>query len=112
MKICCGIRFQQSCTQNFRKMRVSKETVEKMARLARLEVGAIETMQADMSKILEFLDKLNELDISVVKPLVYMNDAVNVWPPYNIGESMTGERSADHQNAPQSIMRHSYPRFC
>src|SRR3546814_16227651 len=91
MKICCGIRFQQSCTQNFRKMRVSKETVEKMARLARLEVGDIEKMQADMSKILDFMDKLNELDTSDVKPLVYMNEAVNVWRTDNIGETLRSE---------------------
>src|SRR3546814_19822616 len=100
MKICCGIRFQQSCTQNFRKMRVSKETVEKMARLARLEVGDIEKMQADMSKILDFMDKLNELDTSDVMPLVYMHEAVNVWRPANIGETLTREATLknEHEN--------------
>jgi len=32
-----------------------------------------------MNKILSFMEKLNELDTSNVKPLVYMNESVNVW---------------------------------
>lgn len=59
-------------------MRVSKDTVKKMAHLARLEVENVEKMQEDMSKILDFMDKLNELDTSGVAPLVYMNQEVNV----------------------------------
>jgi len=39
----------------------------------------VETLQADMNKILTFMEKLNELDTKDVEPLVYMNPEVNVW---------------------------------
>jgi aspartyl-tRNA(Asn)/glutamyl-tRNA(Gln) amidotransferase subunit C len=61
-------------------MIIDKETVEKVANLARLELAEDEKdeMIKDMSKILDFMAKLNEIDTSGVDPLVYMTDEVNV----------------------------------
>ncbi|MGK0407761.1 MAG: aspartyl-tRNA(Asn)/glutamyl-tRNA(Gln) amidotransferase subunit C, partial [Roseivirga sp.] len=61
-------------------MRISKEEVEKLAHLARLEFSDDEKlrMQADMDKILGFVDKINELDLAGVEPLVYLNEDRNV----------------------------------
>ena len=60
-------------------MNIDKETVEKVAHLARLELAEDEkeTMIADMNKILGFMDKLNEIDTSGIEPLVYMTNEVN-----------------------------------
>jgi len=62
-------------------MNIDKETIYKVADLARIEIGAheVEDLQADMNKILTFMEKLNELDTTAVEPLVYMNAEVNVW---------------------------------
>jgi aspartyl-tRNA(Asn)/glutamyl-tRNA(Gln) amidotransferase subunit C len=62
-------------------MNIDKETIYKVADLARIEIGAheVENLQADMNKILTFMEKLNELDTDAVEPLVYMNPEVNVW---------------------------------
>lgn len=62
-------------------MNIDKETIYKVADLARIEIGEneVETLQADMTKILTFMEKLNELDTTNVAPLVYMNPEVNVW---------------------------------
>lgn len=62
-------------------MNIDQKTIYKVADLARIEIDAheVETLQADMNKILTFMEKLNELDTSNVEPLVYMNPEVNVW---------------------------------
>jgi aspartyl-tRNA(Asn)/glutamyl-tRNA(Gln) amidotransferase subunit C len=62
-------------------MDIAKETIYKVADLARIEIAEqeVETLQVDMNKILTFMEKLNELDTNGVEPLVYMNPEVNVW---------------------------------
>lgn len=66
--------------------------------MARLEVENVEKMQEDMSKILDFMDKLNELDTDHVAPLVYMNEEVNVTRPDEIGNELSREDAL--KNAP------------
>ncbi|MGB4774452.1 MAG: Asp-tRNA(Asn)/Glu-tRNA(Gln) amidotransferase subunit GatC, partial [Daejeonella sp.] len=61
-------------------MKIELETIDKIAHLARLEVNETEklSLQKDMTNILTFMDKLNELDTDGVEPLIYMTDEVNV----------------------------------
>lgn len=62
-------------------MNIDKQTIEKVADLARIKVQdhEIEGLREEMNKILTFMEKLNELDTDHVEPLVYMNKEVNVW---------------------------------
>lgn len=62
-------------------MNIDKNTIYKVADLARIEIREeeLEDLTVDMNKILTFMEKLNELDTTGVKPLVYMNPEVNVW---------------------------------
>jgi aspartyl-tRNA(Asn)/glutamyl-tRNA(Gln) amidotransferase subunit C len=62
-------------------MTIDKQTVEKVASLARIKIEETEvgTLVSEMNKILTFMEKLNELDTTQVEPLVYMNKEVNVW---------------------------------
>jgi len=62
-------------------MNIDKETIYKVADLARIEIKdtEVDDLRADMDKILTFMEKLNELDTTTVEPLVYMNPEVNVW---------------------------------
>ncbi|MDN3585351.1 Asp-tRNA(Asn)/Glu-tRNA(Gln) amidotransferase subunit GatC [Pedobacter aquatilis] len=62
-------------------MNLDEKTIHKIADLARIHVNdkEVETLIPEMNKILSFMEKLNELDTSNVKPLVYMNEATNVW---------------------------------
>jgi len=62
-------------------MNLDEKTIHKIADLARIHVDdeEVETLIPEMNKILSFMEKLNELDTSNVKPLVYMNEATNVW---------------------------------
>jgi aspartyl-tRNA(Asn)/glutamyl-tRNA(Gln) amidotransferase subunit C len=62
-------------------MNISEETIYKVADLARIDIQAasVPGLIQEMSKILTFMEQLNELDTSNVEPLVYMNEEVNVW---------------------------------
>ncbi len=82
-------------------MTIDKETVDKVAHLARLELSESEkkTMIEDMGKILDFMDKLNEVDTSGVEPLVYMTDEVNVLREDVICHEITPEEAL--RNAPK-----------
>lgn len=87
-------------------MIIDKETVEKVAHLARLELAADETekMIADMSKILDFMAKLNEIDTTGVEPLVYMTDEINVLREDVVKQEITHEEAL--QNAPKHDERY------
>jgi aspartyl-tRNA(Asn)/glutamyl-tRNA(Gln) amidotransferase subunit C len=82
-------------------MKLSPETIDKIAHLARLEVQEDEKqgLLDDMSKILAFMDKLNEVDTSGVEPLVYMNDEINVLRDDEINQEIT--RAVGLENAPK-----------
>ncbi len=62
-------------------MNIDKQTVHKVADLARIEIkdNEVDALTVEMNKILTFMEKLNELDTTSVKPLVYMNEKANVW---------------------------------
>lgn len=72
-------------------MNIDKATIYKVADLARIEIGEneVETLQADMNKILTFMEKLNELDTQNVEPLIYMNPEVNVWREDVVKQELT-----------------------
>ncbi|KIO75212.1 glutamyl-tRNA amidotransferase [Pedobacter lusitanus] len=72
-------------------MNIDKATIYKVADLARIEIAEEEvgTLQADMNKILTFMEKLNELDTKNVEPLVYMNPEVNVWREDEVKQELT-----------------------
>tara|TARA_B100002051_G_C16248704_1_gene398550 strand:- start:70 stop:360 length:291 start_codon:yes stop_codon:yes gene_type:complete len=61
-------------------MAVDNNTVDKIAELAKLKFDdtAKEEIKADLNKMLDFVDKLNELDTKNVEPLIYMLDEEQV----------------------------------
>lgn len=61
-------------------MSISDNKVEQIAHLARLEFDASEkqAIKGDLDRIIEFCDKLNEVDTAGVEPLIYMSDEYNV----------------------------------
>jgi aspartyl-tRNA(Asn)/glutamyl-tRNA(Gln) amidotransferase subunit C len=82
-------------------MTIDEETVDKIAHLARLELTGEEKqdMIKDMSKILDFMAKLNEIDTSGVEPLVYMTDDVNSLREDVVKQEITHEEAL--LNAPK-----------
>jgi len=82
-------------------MNIDSETVDKIAHLARLELTVDEKQEmiADMTKILGFMAKLNEVDTSGVEPLIYMSDEVNIYREDVVKQEITTEEAL--QNAPK-----------
>ena len=82
-------------------MNIDKETVEKVAHLARLELAEDEKEKVmdDMNKILGFMDKLNEIDTSGIEPLVYMTNEINTVREDVIKQEITHEEAL--LNAPK-----------
>lgn len=57
-------------------MAIDEKTVDRIAELAKLEFNAEskKEIQSDMNKMLDFVEKLNELDTENVDPLIYLLD--------------------------------------
>ena len=60
-------------------MKLSKEEIEKLAHLARLEFAEneLDQMKADLEKILAFVGRIDALNLEAVEPLIYMNKEVD-----------------------------------
>lgn len=82
-------------------MEINNETVDKLAHLAKLEFSAEEkeNIKKDLSRILTWIDKLNELDTDQVEPLIYMSSEVNVLRKDEMLNSVTHEEAL--LNAPK-----------
>ena len=61
-------------------MDVNDALVDKLANLARLKFDATEknAIKVDLQKMIQFVEKLNELDTSGVEPLLHMSDNINI----------------------------------
>jgi aspartyl-tRNA(Asn)/glutamyl-tRNA(Gln) amidotransferase subunit C len=61
-------------------MSLTLEEVKHVARLARLRLSdeELETMRAELSRILEHIDMLSEVDVSDVPPTAQVTDTLNV----------------------------------
>lgn len=61
-------------------MKIDKKVVSDIAHLSRLEMGEAEqeNMAKEMSKILNWMEKLNEVNTDSVEPLIHMSTEVNV----------------------------------
>lgn len=84
-------------------MNLEAKTIHKIADLARIDIDddAVAKLIPEMNKILSFMEKLNELDTSEVKPLVYMNEQNNVWREDVVKQELStkdGLKNAAKQN--------------
>ena len=61
-------------------MEIEESLIDKLAHLSRLEFNQEEksVLKSDFEKMLDFVNKLNELDTSGVEPLLHISSNVNV----------------------------------
>ena len=73
---------------------ISDETMEYVGILAKLELSGEEREQAkkDMGRMLDYIDKLNELDITGVEPMSH------VFPVNNVFREDVVENGDDREN--------------
>jgi aspartyl-tRNA(Asn)/glutamyl-tRNA(Gln) amidotransferase subunit C len=62
---------------------LQREVVEHVARLARLELSDLELdrMAGELSKVLDHIEKIRELDLDGVEPTSHVIDVVNALRP-------------------------------
>ncbi|MBL7953326.1 MAG: Asp-tRNA(Asn)/Glu-tRNA(Gln) amidotransferase subunit GatC [Flavobacteriales bacterium] len=62
-------------------MKITEQTLDRIAELARLDVSDPTTrtaLLADMQRVFDFVEKLNEVDTTGVEPLIFMTDEMDV----------------------------------
>lgn len=81
-------------------MQVDEKLISRLEHLARLELSGEERghIQQDLNKILDMVEKLNELDTTNVQPLVYINEEGNVWREDEVKNQLDREKAL--KNAP------------
>ena len=74
-------------------MEVNDAMVVKLANLARLKFDASEkeAIKNDLQKMIQFVEKLNEMDTSGVEPLLHMSGNVNVLRADEVKGSISRE---------------------
>ena len=87
-------------------MKISKQEVEHVARLARLELSQEEKDRyaEQLSNILTYIEKLNELDTTNVEPTAHVLDISNVMRDDVPRESLSQEQAL--ANAPDKASGH------
>jgi aspartyl-tRNA(Asn)/glutamyl-tRNA(Gln) amidotransferase subunit C len=82
-------------------MKLTKETVERLAELSKLEFNDVEKTELvnDLNRIIGFIEKLNELDTDGVEPLIYMSEEKNVLRSDEVQQEISHEEIL--QNAPK-----------
>jgi aspartyl-tRNA(Asn)/glutamyl-tRNA(Gln) amidotransferase subunit C len=82
-------------------MKISEETVDHIAHLARLEFKGEEkvAIQNDLTKIIDFMETLQEVPTDDVEPLIFMADEVNVLRDDVVEMAITQEEAL--KNAPK-----------
>lgn len=80
-------------------MEVNDALVEKLAHLARLKFDNAEKaiIKNDLQKMIQFVEKLNELDTTGVEPLLHMSNNVNILRADEVKGSINREEGL--QNA-------------
>lgn len=81
-------------------MKVTREVIEHVAGLARLNLTEqeIEKLTAEMAEVISYVDKLNELDTTDVKPMEHVIPMKNVLREDKAAESL--DRDKILANAP------------
>lgn len=81
-------------------MVIDDKTLDNIASLARLEFvdDEKEHIKNDLTRMLNFIDQLNELDTSDVEPLIYLSDRINVLRDDEVKQDITQKEAL--KNAP------------
>ncbi len=96
-------------------MKIDNELVEKLANLSKLEFDedAREGIKKDLQKILDMVERLNEVNVDGIEPLIYMSDEKNVLRKDVVKDTVSKEeallnaplRDSDYFKVPKVIKK-------
>ncbi len=87
-------------------MAVDRDTVKRIARLARLEVPEddLETLAGELSNILGWVEMLDEVDTSAVKPMTSVADMNLRWRKDEVTDGDIADKVTSNASDPQNGM--------
>ena len=87
-------------------MNIDDQLISRLEQLTRLQLTPEEREQSkkDLSQILDMVEKLQELDLEGVEPLVYINEHTNILRDDRIANQV--DREAALRNAPDQDGEH------
>ena len=76
-------------------MEVTSEMINRIAHLARLKFSEEEkkALRTDLERMIEFVEKLKEVDTTGVEPLLHITDAVNVLREDEVKQTISKEEA-------------------
>ena len=76
-------------------MEVTSEMIDRLAQLAKLKFSEEEKkeLKTDLERMIEFVEKLKEVDTTGVEPLLHITDAVNVLREDEVKQTITKEEA-------------------
>lgn len=76
-------------------MKIDLKTVDKLAELAKLEFDeeGKKEIAKDLNRIVEFVNKLGEIDTSQVEPLIYLSEETNVMREDIVKQEITQQEA-------------------
>lgn len=82
-------------------MEIDKALIDRLAELSRLNFSEEENeaIRTDLQKMLNFVDKLSEVDTEGIEPLVFMTDEVNRYREDEVKVDISHEEAL--KNAPK-----------
>ena len=71
-------------------MKIDIKTIEKLASLSKLSFTKeeLDLISKDMSKMVDFINQLDEIDTEGVEPLIHVNEGFNNWREDEIREML------------------------
>ena len=76
-------------------MKINKEIITKLCGLSKLKFNKEESelISEDLSKMVNFINQLNELETDGIEPLIHMNEEVNNWREDKLGDILDQEKA-------------------
>ena len=72
-------------------MKIDIKVIEKLSALSKLKFNEKETelISEDLSKMLDFINKLKEVNTDGVEPLIHINEEINNWREDQLDEMLS-----------------------
>ncbi len=85
-------------------MEVTDELIANLANLARLEFDDQEkaSLKKDLQRMIQFVEKLKEVDTTDTLPMLHMTNAVNVYREDNVRGSMQKQTALSNASSADS----------
>jgi aspartyl-tRNA(Asn)/glutamyl-tRNA(Gln) amidotransferase subunit C len=76
-------------------VKINKEVITKLSGLSKLKFNneEAELISEDLSKMVNFINQLNELETGRIEPLIHMNEEINNWREDKLGDVLDQEKA-------------------